>query len=127
MYIYIYFFIGIFLTIAAIIYKFVFSSDPTLKEENCDIPNWFVLLLIILMVTLFWPLVIFPSVFAIIMEIKEKRKNISVSPSLIMSREETADSSLGCPSGAVLTWNEMLEDEKISSEKKTNRFEMMDI
>ena len=51
------------------------------------------------------------------------------SPSLIMSREKTMSSSFLAPSGAYLTWMEMLKDEEeiISSPKKISRWELMEI
>ena len=43
--------------------------------------------------------------------------SISVSPSLIMPREKVQESSLLIPSGAYLTWMEVLEDENKKEEQ----------
>lgn len=47
----------------------------------------------------------------ILEELKDVKKSISISPDLIMTAEETHKSSLMAPSGFLLAWNEINEDE----------------
>ena len=44
---------------------------------------------------------------------EDKDIKITISPDLVMSREETRKSSFNVPSGAYLTWIEMFGEEDI--------------